>query len=293
MSIRQEAECSDSLFRDLIVFVSIIICLFAAYKTRVTLTSMDPESKRIEKYTTKEVSTFQMDLIQVEEFQQLNVSITQVAGTTLPLPGDLVKVNYKGMFSNGTRFDSSFEEESYIEFHAGFPGVIQGLSEGILKVPLHSRANIKIPYFLAYGDKSQGGLIPPKSNLQFEVHVRDIVKPVHQPILVKPDASKAKKIGNLLVWVLKEGNGQKISPLSYFYFSYDAFLENGLLINSTFIKREKEAFTKQNHLYELLKEAFLNRRLGDQILVKTSPIKGRDKVLFQNQNQSFYFKITL
>ncbi|MCO4781121.1 MAG: FKBP-type peptidyl-prolyl cis-trans isomerase [Candidatus Cloacimonetes bacterium] len=293
MSKNTEKDSSDCLWRDLVLFSCIFACFFGAYETYLISKSMDPASKRIEKYTTNEMSTFQMDLIQVEEFQQLSVSVFKSMTTSYPKPGDLVKVKYKGMFSNGTRFDSSFEDESYIEFYAGFPGVIQGLSEGILKVPLLSHANIKVPYFLAYGEKSQGGLIPPKSNLRFEVFLEEIVKPKHKVKFEKPNSKDAVEVNDLMIWVTQSGDGAKVSPSSYFYFDYEAFLENGKIINSTFIKNKKEAFSKQNHLYTILKEAFVNRRLGDKFIVKTSPRKNDQAILFQNSNQSFYFVISL
>ncbi|MCJ8346219.1 FKBP-type peptidyl-prolyl cis-trans isomerase [bacterium] len=293
MFMDHQSDHSSSFWRDLIVLFFIILFCFMAYKSQKALDSLDPENQRIEQHATKVISTFQMDLIKVEEFQQLIVQVVDQQSSIFPQAGDLVKIKYKGMFSDGSRFDSSYEEESEIEFYAGFPGVIQGLSEGILKVPLDSFALIKIPYFLAYGAKSQGGLIPAKSNLHFEVLLLKIDKAKTYPKLVKKDLNQAIHLDGLMIWELEKGKGQNINPEAYFYYDYNAYLEDGRLINSTFVKNEQETFTTQSSLYYLLRAAFTNRKMGDKLLIKTNPIKSNQKILNYNSNQSFYFEITL
>ncbi|PCJ17232.1 MAG: hypothetical protein COB02_14400 [Candidatus Cloacimonadota bacterium] len=291
--MNKETENSDDLWRDLIVFFFVFLFCYCAYRLKQESLLLNPKNQAIRQHSKEVISTFQMDLIKVEDFQQLQVNILKLNSKQYPKPGDLVKIKYKGMFSNGSRFDSSFEEDSTIEFYAGFPGVIQGLSEGVLKVPLNSLAMIKIPYFMGYGVEAHGGLIPPKSNLLFEVYLKSIISPKKYPKLLKLKKSEAIKLDNLLVWNLKKGNGKTLNYNAYFYCNYDAYLENGKLINSTFLKNQKETFTKNHRVYKLLKKAFKNKRLGAEFIVKSSPQKNNEKILFQNSNQSFYFHISL
>jgi len=91
-----------------------------------------------------------------------------------PQKGEKVKVHYKGMFLDGTVFDSSLDGEP-IEFALGEGRVIKGWDEGIGMMRKGGKAVLVIPSDIAYGPNGRGS-IPPFSTLVFEVELVDITK---------------------------------------------------------------------------------------------------------------------
>ncbi len=111
-----------------------------------------------------------------------------------PNEGDKVLMNYAGYLSNGNLFDSNIRanEEKYEMLnpdkvarngYAPQPSdyskdaaLIPGFREGLLMLSVGDTATIFIPSHLAYGEQGAGGVIPPNSDLVFELTIVDIVK---------------------------------------------------------------------------------------------------------------------
>ena len=89
-----------------------------------------------------------------------------------PSKGSTVKAHYTGYLLDGTVFDTSIERGEPIEFVLGVGQVIPGWDEGIAMMAKGEKAVLYIPYYLAYGDRDLG-VIPPFSNLVFEVELID------------------------------------------------------------------------------------------------------------------------
>ena len=90
-----------------------------------------------------------------------------------PENGQKVKVHYKGMFLDGTVFDSSFDRDQPIDFTLGQGEVIRGWDEGISMMKKGGTAILVIPSDIAYGPNGRGS-IPPFSTLVFEVELVDV-----------------------------------------------------------------------------------------------------------------------
>ena len=92
----------------------------------------------------------------------------------VPQASDRVKVNYEGRLIDGTVFDASAR-------HGGEPAeftpqqVIKGWTEALTMMPVGSKWQLYIPYYLAYGERS-AGQIKPYSTLIFDVELVGIVK---------------------------------------------------------------------------------------------------------------------
>ncbi|MBC8321898.1 MAG: FKBP-type peptidyl-prolyl cis-trans isomerase [Bacteroidetes bacterium] len=91
----------------------------------------------------------------------------------VPKTDQKVKVHYKGMFLDGSVFDSSFDRDEPIEFVLGTRQVIQGWDEGIGMMKKDGKAVLVVPSNIAYGPNGRGS-IPPYSTLVFEVELIDI-----------------------------------------------------------------------------------------------------------------------
>lgn len=85
-----------------------------------------------------------------------------------PKATDKVRVHYKGMYLDGTVFDSSYKRGEPTEFPV--MGVIKGWQEGLQLMGVGAKWEFFIPAALAYGDRPPPG-IPPNSTLHFEVEL--------------------------------------------------------------------------------------------------------------------------
>ena len=96
-------------------------------------------------------------------------------------PGTDVKVHYTGWLNDngekGTKFDSSVDRGNAFQFPLGAGRVIKGWDEGVAGMKIGGKRTLMIPSKLAYGDRGAGKLIPPGSDLIFDVELLEIVKP--------------------------------------------------------------------------------------------------------------------
>jgi peptidyl-prolyl cis-trans isomerase A (cyclophilin A) len=119
----------------------------------------------------------------------LQYSILQKGNGVKPAEGKDIYVHYAGYLEDGTLFDSSYEaiNKMYGKFdqnranqngYQPFPfkygskgGLIPGFLEGINNMNFNDRAIFFIPANLGYGEKGAGNVIPPNSNIIFEVEI--------------------------------------------------------------------------------------------------------------------------
>ena len=91
-----------------------------------------------------------------------------------PKKSETVSVHYTGTLIDGTKFDSSYDRKTPIEFKLGIGQVIKGWDEGIELLSIGGKAKLFIPPNLAYGERGAGGVIPPNATLIFDVELIDI-----------------------------------------------------------------------------------------------------------------------
>jgi len=93
-----------------------------------------------------------------------------------------VSVHYIGKLEDNTVFDSSYDRGQLFDFQIGVRQVILGWETGLLGMKEGGKRTIFIPYELAYGESGAGSLIPPKSNLIFEIEVIKVIPPAYKEI---------------------------------------------------------------------------------------------------------------
>jgi peptidylprolyl isomerase len=88
-----------------------------------------------------------------------------------PKKGDEVTIHYTGYLKDGTMFDSSVKRNRPFKTEIGVGRVIQGWDEGVTQLKEGEKALLFIPSYMAYGERGAGGVIPPNSDLIFEVEL--------------------------------------------------------------------------------------------------------------------------
>jgi len=90
----------------------------------------------------------------------------------VPTSEDWVKVNYRGTFTDGKEFDSSYARGEPQTIQTD--GVIKGWTEALQMMKVGSKWLIYLPPQLAYGRGGLGQKIPPNKVLVFELELLSI-----------------------------------------------------------------------------------------------------------------------
>lgn len=90
--------------------------------------------------------------------------------------GDTVSVHYSGYLAlegdeRGAKFDSSVDRNQFFSFPLGVGMVIRGWDEGISGMKVGGKRTLFIPANLGYGAHGAGDVIPPNSDLIFDVEL--------------------------------------------------------------------------------------------------------------------------
>ena len=86
-----------------------------------------------------------------------------------PTADDTVRVHYRGTFTNGKEFDSSYARGEPAEFP--LKRVIPCWTEGVAMMKVGGKAKLTCPPEIAYGSRGAGNAVPPNSTLNFEVEL--------------------------------------------------------------------------------------------------------------------------
>jgi peptidylprolyl isomerase len=115
----------------------------------------------------------------------------------LAVPGKVFTVNYTGWLrSTGVEFDSSIPDKDHparkpFPFPAGFGRLMPGFEMGMEGMRVGGKRRIFIPAKLAYGAMGRPPIIPPNSDLVFDVElvsIADLPKPPAPPAARVPGA---------------------------------------------------------------------------------------------------------
>ena len=92
-----------------------------------------------------------------------------------PQKGKLVTVHYTGWLDNngtpGSKFDSSVDRNQPFTFRIDLGQVIQGWDKGVMSMKIGEKRRLFISSKLGYGSHGAGQVIPPNSNLIFDVEL--------------------------------------------------------------------------------------------------------------------------
>jgi len=108
--------------------------------------------------------------LNIQNTNELQMEDVTVGTGTEAVAGKTVTVNYVGMLTNGTQFDSSYSHGQPFSFALGAGQVIQGWDQGVAGMKVGGKRILVIPPSLGYGAQAVGP-IPANSTLVFQVEL--------------------------------------------------------------------------------------------------------------------------
>jgi peptidylprolyl isomerase len=153
--------------------------------------------------------------------------------------GDILTVSYSAYLpagAGGKCFDSSVERGEPIKYNMGKG--LKGLDEGIKQMQKGGKCRIIVPYMLAFGEQGRQGLVPPKTDVIFDVELLDVrPKPVVLPYETKGKDTITTASG-LRYIVVAQGNGAQAESGKMVKVHYTGFLMDGKIFDSS-IERDQ------------------------------------------------------
>jgi peptidylprolyl isomerase len=89
--------------------------------------------------------------------------------------GALITAHYRGWLEDGSEFDSSHKRGEAFQCILSNNRVIQGWILGLKGMQVGGKRKLWVPAHLAYGERQIGTMIPPNSNLIFEIELLEVL----------------------------------------------------------------------------------------------------------------------
>ncbi|MAD15841.1 MAG: FKBP-type peptidylprolyl isomerase [Alteromonadaceae bacterium] len=89
--------------------------------------------------------------------------------------GALITAHYRGFLADGTEFDSSHKNNAPFQVVLSNKRVIQGWVLGLKGMKEGGKRKLWVPASLAYGERKIGNMIPPNSDLTFEIELFEVL----------------------------------------------------------------------------------------------------------------------
>jgi len=148
--------------------------------------------------------------------------------------GDIVEIEYIGYFPNWEIFDSSIKRKQPLRFEVGKKHVIYGLEKAILHMYKGDKARIFIPFEYAYGAEGKYPTIPPKTNLVFDVFIKNIYTKI-KPVPFNCEGKDTLQLPSGLKYIIveKSNSGIKPQPKKKVKVHYTGYFTDGKIFDSS------------------------------------------------------------
>lgn len=127
-----------------------------------------------------DISTEENKMEEVQKEEGVKITIQEEGSGELAEAGNQITVNYTGMFEDGTSFDSNIDPKfghvAPFTFVLGQGQVIKGWDIGVEGMKVGEKRKLEIRSDYAYGEYGAGGVIPPNTDLVFEVELVSVSK---------------------------------------------------------------------------------------------------------------------
>ncbi|MFQ3235305.1 MAG: peptidylprolyl isomerase [Paraglaciecola sp.] len=106
---------------------------------------------------------------------ELNIEDIVVGAGKAAQRGALITSHYRGWLADGSEFDSSYKINTPFQCVLSNKRVIQGWVLGLEGMKVGGIRKLSVPAHLAYGERQIGQLIPPHSDLIFEIELLEVL----------------------------------------------------------------------------------------------------------------------
>lgn len=165
----------------------------AAKEFTAYMSDLAVKNERLAKVSANKLNEFNTAKEKASELPSgLKLFITDTKNGAFPVKGSNVKVNCAGYFTDGKLFWTTYKSVAelyemidenqakrggYSPFDAIYSDeakLIPGFREGLQKMRFGDKATLFIPSHLGYGAQGMGGVIPPNSDLVFEIELVEV-----------------------------------------------------------------------------------------------------------------------
>ena len=107
--------------------------------------------------------------------QELEIEDLVIGTGNVAARGALITAHYVGWLEDGTEFDSSHKKNAPFQTVLSNKRVIQGWILGLKDMQVGGKRRLRVPAHLAYGERQIGTMVPPNSNLIFEIELLEVL----------------------------------------------------------------------------------------------------------------------
>lgn len=155
-----------------------------------------------------------------------------VEGTgEMPVDGDRVLLEFVAWLEDGTFLGSSQQMGSPLVATIGIGQLFPGWEEGLLTMQEGGTRQLFIPPELGYGETGAGNLIPPNSNLIWQVTLLDVIEARVPQEVAEADYTVTES--GLKYYDLVEGTGETPTDNQVVVVHYTGWLEDGTEFDSS------------------------------------------------------------
>lgn len=106
---------------------------------------------------------------------ELKIEDVRLGDGKTAVRGALITTQYRGFLEDGTEFDSSYRRGEHFQSVLSNGRLIQGWVLGLQGMKVGGLRKLWVPAHLAYGERQVGTMIPPNSNLIFEIELLEVL----------------------------------------------------------------------------------------------------------------------
>ncbi len=178
--------------------------------------------------------------------------------------GDKAFMQYTGYFTNGKKFDSSFDNGGKdFDFILGRGRVIKGWDIAIVGMKAGEKRRLLIPYQLAYGEKGRAP-IPPKANLIFDIELSKF-ETISYPNFGSSQNDTINLPSGLKYIIADSTNGIKPQPYDTVVIKYVARFMDGKVFDASYDRNDTLVFiVAAQKVIKGLDEGLLMMRKGEK-----------------------------
>lgn len=191
----------------------------------------------------KTASGIQVEILQTENGEKIK-------------KGDVVSLIYRGKLENGKVIETTEAFNKPMPYYVGLKMTLDEIDNVITICKIGDRVRFIIPADKAYGKQGHGALIPPNSNLVYEMH------------MVGPTRYIEPEKGIRLYSLISKPLARQVEATSTITLGYMGWTEKGKLFDAT-VFRKKDAILEvgASNTIKGWKHALVQMREGEKTLV--------------------------